>query len=397
MGASFSRSQATNAAKNANTATLRTALKSFINATKNMNSNAIRKALNNKPIGPFGGKSHKNAIANAVANTLIAARGAKIATQAAAVGLIPESKAAAAVTYASENVNKLNQYMNSLGNLSTNAAINLYIKGGRNIISNRKTNISRPVIPGVKGPTPLYKNFFNRVNSRGKSNTNYTNLLNNIRSVSDPASNALVNASANRIIKTYNKTQLKALINNKNSFEGVPRKIINKIESKLPKSETKIGPVLEAATQRQAPKPAFNKNTPVQTLLNTNAKSLALNKRANLIAAIDLKLANANVSDENKTRLRNKRSNISKLGNGNTNFLNVGIKTVKAQVGGEPRNVYYINGSNNRYIKNSNGKYIKLTNGNIDLGVYLLPAPNALKYNYNMNNGKFVEIARSSV
>lgn len=390
MGASWSRTQVANAAKNANTATLRTALKSFITATKNMNTSAIRKALNNKA---NGNKTYKNLIANGIANAVAASRGAKIATQAAAVGLIPESKAAIAVSYASNNVNKLNQYMNSLGNLSTNAAINLYINSGRNIKSNRKINESRPVPPGIEGPTPMYKNFFNRVDARGKSNTNYTKLLNNIRRISDPASNSLVNSTANRIIKTYNKTQIKALINNKNSFEGVPRRIINKLESKLPKNETKIGPLLEAATQRQTPKPAFNKNTTVQTLLNTNAKSLALNKRANLIAAINLKLTNANVTEENKSKLRNKRGNISKLGNGNTSFLNVGIKTEKAQVGGVSRNVYYINGSTSRFIKNSNGKYIKLTNGTN--GTYPAPASNASKYNYNINNGNFVQLGRS--
>jgi hypothetical protein len=396
----FSRTQAMNAKNNANTAILKSALTNYINATKNMNANATRKALNNTRIGLT--ETYKNRIANAVANAVIAAKKANVAMAAMNNGAVSETAAAKAVTFASTNVNKLNMYMKNLGNLTTNAAVNLYIKGGRNIQSNRNTNKSRPVPPGINGPTPLYKNFFNRVNSRGKSNLNYQKLLNNVRGVPANATNALINATASRIVKNYKSNNVKALINNKNSFEGQMRKIINSIEGRMPRpTPAKVGPLLAAQTQRQVKAPKYNKNTATQTLLNANVKALSLNNRANLIKAINSKLASTNTKPENKTKLTNKRKNISSIGGTNASFLNVSpelpannpntpglvLKSNKGQVGGVARNVYYVNGSPNRYIKNTNGKYIKLSNGNVNLGTWPAPNANARKVIFDPENG----------
>jgi len=136
MGSAFSRAQAMNAKNNASTAILRSALTNYINATKNMNAAAIRAALNNKPIGPFGGMSYKNRIANAVANAVIKARKANVAVADANLGVKPETEAAAAVQQSTTAMNNLNRAIANINttNFANNAAKESYRTKLMNIV-----------------------------------------------------------------------------------------------------------------------------------------------------------------------------------------------------------------------------------------------------------------------
>jgi len=132
----FSRAQAANGLNKANTAALQSALTNYINATKNMNANAIRAALNNKPIGPFGGMSYKNRIANGVANAVIKARKANVAVNAATAGTVSEPAAAEAVRQAETAVNNLNKAIANINttNFANNAAKESYRTKLMNIV-----------------------------------------------------------------------------------------------------------------------------------------------------------------------------------------------------------------------------------------------------------------------
>ena len=160
MGASFSRAQAMNAKNNASTAILRSALTNYINATKNMNANKIRAALNNKPIGPFGGMSYKNRIANAVANAVIKSRFANDAVNAAKAGIISEAAAATQVNNAANKLANLNKYMNTISGYTNNKnKVNQYITTKRNLKANSALNAGR-------NGGPKYANFFKLVNTK---------------------------------------------------------------------------------------------------------------------------------------------------------------------------------------------------------------------------------------
>ena len=151
MGGSFSRAQAMIAKNNASTAILRSALTNYINATKTMNSNKIRAALNNKQIGFTA--SYKNRIANAVANAVIAAKGANVAVAAANVGAANESEAAGPVNNAANKLKNLNALMNSIKSEEPNRKIVLYQNRRRNLNANRALNAGR-------NGGPKYSNFF---------------------------------------------------------------------------------------------------------------------------------------------------------------------------------------------------------------------------------------------
>ena len=153
MGSAFSRAQAANGLKNAKTATLRSALTNYINATKNMNAAAIRKALNIK-MGPLAKNNYKNRIANGVANAIIASKGANVAVNAANAGATPETAAAVVVNNAVSKLANLNALMNSISAEKPNRKIVLYQKYKRNFNANRALNAGR-------NGGPKYANFFN--------------------------------------------------------------------------------------------------------------------------------------------------------------------------------------------------------------------------------------------
>jgi len=385
MGSAFSRAQAANGLKNANTVTLRNALTNYISAVNKLNtknSAHIYGVLMQKKNGTNA--TYKNRIVNGVANAVAASRGAKDAVAAANAGATPETAAAGPVNKAANAIKNLNAFMNKLKAGSTpESEVNYYRKSGRSVANNRKLNAGR------NGGRPIHAKFFNKINSidvlpKLVNLNKYMNTLsgNNNNKVNKYITNKR-NFNANRALNAGRNGGPKYA----NFFKLVNTK--------------KVGPILAAQTQRQVKAPKYNKNTATQTLLNANVKALSLNNRANLIKAINSKLASTNTKPENKTKLTNKRKNISSIGGTNASFLNVSpelpannpntpglvLKSNKGQVGGVARNVYYVNGSPNRYIKNTNGKYIKLSKGNVNLGTWPAPNTNARKVNFDPENG----------
>ena len=106
-----------------------------------MNANKIRAALNNKKNGING--TYKNRIANAVANAVIAAKGANVAVATANVGAAKESEAAGPVNNAANKLKNLNALMNSIKSEEPNRKIVLYQNRRRNLNANRALNAGR--------------------------------------------------------------------------------------------------------------------------------------------------------------------------------------------------------------------------------------------------------------
>ena len=168
MGGSFSRTQAMIAKNNASTAILRSALTNYINATKTMNANKIRAALNNKQIGFTA--SYKNRIANAVANAVIAAKGANVAINAAKIGAVNESAAAKQVNNAARQINNLK---NKVEGSSGAAAIPLSrglggalfgVKRGNNQ-NNSTNNVNRNYVLSILKNNSKYPNNRSKINA----------------------------------------------------------------------------------------------------------------------------------------------------------------------------------------------------------------------------------------
>ena len=125
---------------------------------------------------------------------------------------------------------------------------------------------------------------------------------------------------------------------------------------------------------------------------NNNAKIKNLLAQANLIKKFKQGPAQHtgyNLGNNNQTGNMFKQANNAKHAANAAPPANANQpKSKNGQVAGKGRNVYYINGSNNRYIKNNAGKYIKLTNGNRNLNTYPEPAN---KSTYTFKNGAFTK------
>jgi len=340
----FSRAQAMNMKNNANTAILKSALTNYINATKNMNANATRKALNNTRIGLT--ETYKNRIANAVANAVIAAKKAKVAMAAANAGAVSETAAAEAVQKAATAVNNtanklanLNKYMNTISGYTNNKnKVNQYKATGRNLNANIALNLKR-------NGGPKYSKFFKLVKGQpigiARPNSNIPNVaavMNFLNNHKNNQNNAR-NQAARNLATKYKGQNLSTL-----NVGGLTNAQSNILERAIKFSRNNAAAQTPRANNAAAQTPRAN-NAAAQT------------PRANNAAAQTP--ANANQP-----------------------------KSKKGQVAGVSRNVYYVNGSNNRYIKNNAGKYMKLTNGNRNLNTYPEPAN---KNTYTFKNGAFVK------
>lgn len=328
MGGWFSRTQAVTAKNNANTQVLKNALAKYIVAIKNApNATQVRSIMNTNgnfinANGKALTKSYKNRIANGIA---AAAYKAKTAVKAAQKGEIPETTAAAVVHNATANIKNLNAFMNSLPQKNNKGQIivanyeNAVNKGLRNLNKNRATNLSRPVPPGMTGPTPLYKNLFNSINAKRTSSVSYQTKLNAIRNASTKGNtNAYIQQISNQLLNKYGRNWAN-ITNNKNSFEGTMRRIINAIENKTKRPN--IGPAMKQATMSPAAAPnMFPNNMPLNAMLGVPHNTLNLEKRANLVAALKKKKNRANISAGNKTKINAKLAAI-RGPSGSSNFM----------------------------------------------------------------------------
>lgn len=215
MGAALSRTFSPGAAKvmisNTNSARLKLALNGYIKAVNesknNKTENKLIAMMNNTLPGLTN--SHKKRITNAIASIVAKSRGVAIKAANAAAGAAPVGPAVAAVNKLSNDIVNLNAFMNALpknanGKINIKAYENAVRKGIRNVKKNRTTNLSRPVPPGVTGPTPLYKNILNSINNKLQSvNKQATNnaTIQNIFTRADAVTEQTPNANVNAIIR----------------------------------------------------------------------------------------------------------------------------------------------------------------------------------------------------
>jgi hypothetical protein len=180
MGGWFSRTQATTALKNANTAVLRNALAKYIVAIKNtpnanqarqiMNANGNFLNANGKPVSA----AYKNRIANGIA---AAAFKAKASVKAAQEGEIPEGKAAEVVNNAAAKLKNLNQFMNNHGwNGTLNPAL---VRGYLSRYNRTNVNENHRTSNAARAGGARYGAFFNSFN-QVKLNNRMNKLSSNI-------------------------------------------------------------------------------------------------------------------------------------------------------------------------------------------------------------------------
>jgi hypothetical protein len=324
MGSAFSRAQAANGLKNANTAILRSALTNYINATKNMNANAIRAALNTKRIGLT--ESYKNRIANGVANAVAASRGAKVAVAAANAGVTPETATAVVVNNAVNKLKNLNALMNSLTKEAPNRKIVLYQNRRRNLNANRVLNAGRN--GGAK-----YATFFNSVASASPNGKNIT--------FGGTVRNSNTNTGINLTAEAGKRNVNAVNVNRKFINTLLARKNLNtnnkKIEAMLaynpkikfynlrkPTNTAQIEALLQAANNAANTKYGKNRKVNVGEALNQGNLSGLFNENK---AVVNKKAANAeknkqiseilaeiNTAGNNVGKLRNIKNRLNKAG-----------------------------------------------------------------------------------
>jgi hypothetical protein len=205
MGSAFSRAQAANGLKKANTATLRSALKNYINAYNKLPTNArdlanIQKLLNTAKNA--NGITYKNRMATAVAQAVSASRSANVAQKMATSPIVPvpETAAAVVVNNAAKKLENLNTFINGIKNNSNNNKIVKYTAAGRKTSNNRKLNAMKR----NNGTSNKYTNLFNKIN----------NTINTKAALSQlPGAGNVGNSGEIRTARTPNKTN-----NGKNKY-----------------------------------------------------------------------------------------------------------------------------------------------------------------------------------
>ena len=321
----FSRAQAENGLKNANTATLRNALTNYINATKNMNANAIRKALNNTRIGMTD--SYKNRIVNGVANAVIKARKAKGALNAANAGAVSEPVAAEAVRQAETAMNNLNRAIVNINttNFANNAAKNMYKTKLMNIVKAKgiALNNARLTAAFNKINAKAFKKAKNSANQRpantGAAVQQATNAMNNLnRAIANINTTNFANNAAKESYRTklMNIAKAKKIALNNARLTAAFNKINAKAFKKANNSANQRPANQRPANQSQAPPAAVNnrfKNMNINTLVKSAAQSLSMSKenKVKLKAAMKAKINTLNENSMNRVRLVNANRNLN--------------------------------------------------------------------------------------
>jgi hypothetical protein len=151
----------------ANSNTLRTALRNYIQAVNQLpperrSETNIRNLILRSPNANT--PSYNKRIVNGVSRIVVAARKAVEGAVNAAVGIAPAAPAAAQLNNVSAKIVELNKFMNSAPKgFTPNQFYNFYKKSGRNPANNRAVNNSR----GQNGPR--YGFLWNNINSRSNN------------------------------------------------------------------------------------------------------------------------------------------------------------------------------------------------------------------------------------
>lgn len=140
----FSRGAAKSIIAEANSATLRKALKNYVNAVNKLNNknNAHIYGLLMRTANGANA-SYKNRIVNGVAKIVVAARRALPKAAGAVVSGAPEGSAAVAVNNATAKIKNLNNFMAGFKGGNANALAKYYTNSGRNSKTNRNINSGR--------------------------------------------------------------------------------------------------------------------------------------------------------------------------------------------------------------------------------------------------------------
>lgn len=353
MGSSFSRAQAANGLKNANTATLRSALTNYINATKNLkNKQSILSAINNKPAGSI--RTYRNMIGNGVANAVVAARGANLAVNAAKVGAISESAAAVQVNNAAKQINKLQQKVEASSGAASvpqpkglGGALFGVTKGNNQ--NNTPKNTNRNSVLAILKNNAKYQNNKSKINAiiaynprlnfsklaRNNNNAKIKNLLAQANSIKKfkqgPAQHTGYNLGnnnqtgimykqANNYTPTPNNT-----VNTGKKTIGVKQKngkymlVFKNSTGKWTRANTVNYNTRNAALNAggaggaASPAAANNrfKNMNINTLVKSAAQTLTNENKVKLKAAIKAKMNTLNEKSMNRVRLVNANRNLN--------------------------------------------------------------------------------------
>lgn len=140
----FNRGAAKSIIAEANSATLRNALRNYVNAVNKLNNknNAHIYGLLMKTANGANA-SYKNRIVNGVAKIVVASRRALPQAVAAVVTGAPEGPAAVAVNNATAKIKNLNNFMAGFKGGNANALAKYYTISGRNSKTNRNINSGR--------------------------------------------------------------------------------------------------------------------------------------------------------------------------------------------------------------------------------------------------------------
>jgi hypothetical protein len=286
----FGRGTAKSMINEVNSATLRNALRNYVNAVNKLNNknNAQIYGLLMKTANGANA-SYKNRIVDGVAKIVAASRRALPKAVEAAAGMAPETGAAAAVNNATAKINNLNKLMSGFKGGNANALAKFYGNSGRNYKSNRNLNSRRS--GGAR-----YASLWNNLNRRT-----------NVAAFSElPGNEATAPAlnEANRQAK-INKalSEINAANNNINKLRGIKTRLNNAGFNRGQAPESSVAKYNTLVNKLSANKALQNANA-----LTPNSNQATLNRVISNLRKIQNRVPNTM-----RTRISNKIANVERL------------------------------------------------------------------------------------
>lgn len=283
----FSRNAAKSMINAANTDTLKTALKNYVNAVNKLNNknNAFIYGLLMKTKEGTDA-SYKNRIVNGVAKIVAASRRTLPKVMNDVVNGQPEGEAAAKVNNVTNKIKNLNAFMNTIKAGNTATQLSAYITGARNASKNRALDAGR----GAK-----YSSLFNAINM-AMLNKKILNINSQL-----PKGSTITNANrAMMYTSKYSSNYIRNKAINKN---GKYAGLWAAIAAQQPPAQ----PSAPAAVNNRF------KNMNINALVNSAAQSMAMSNenKAKLKAAMNAKINTLNENSMNRVRLVNATRNLN--------------------------------------------------------------------------------------
>jgi hypothetical protein len=285
----FDRGTAKSMINEVNSATLRNALRNYVNAVNKLNNknNAQIYGLLMKTANGANA-SYKNRIVDGVAKIVAASRRALPKAVEAAAGMAPETGAAAAVNNATAKINNLNKLMSGFKGGNANALAKFYGNSGRNYKTNRNLNSRRS--GGAR-----YASLWNNLNRRT-----------NVAAFSElPGNEATAPAlnEANRQAK-INKalSEINAANNNINKLRGIKTRLNNAGFNRGRAPASSVAKYNTLVNKLSANKALQNANA-----LTPNSNQATLNRVLSNLRKIQKRVPNTM-----RTRISNKIANVER-------------------------------------------------------------------------------------